>query len=445
MATLDLAAHAAGPGDAAEGFGEVESRGQPGNVDSRRWLGLVSIALGQLMLALDATIMNVALPSVERALDFSAAVRPWVVSAYLLPFALLLLPGGRFADALGQKRVFSISLLGFALASALGGAARAWPVLVLARALQGAFAAALAPSALSLVAVGFPHPRERARAFGVYGAVAASGGALGLVLGGLLVRAASWRACLYVNLPIAALAAIGVSATLPASMRMARREPLLESLRTLLSDGVRRRLISVAALAVAAMAGLFLLLTYYFQSLRGFSALDTGLAFLPLSLGGMLGSSQIARRLMPVVAPRLLIAGALGVAALGMSLLGRAGLDSSYTLHLGPTLLLVGAGIGAAMMPCFSLATLGVEPWHAGLASAMIATAQQLGGALGAATLNGVAARVSASASGADGAAANLHGYGVAAAVGAGFLIVAAVVAAGIGQAAVPRSPAHHD
>ena len=414
------------------GSPSAASAGGSGAADSRGWLGLVSIALGQLMLALDATIMNVALPSVERALDFSAAVRPWIVSAYLLPFALLLLPGGRVADALGQKRVFVISLLGFASASALGGAAQTWPVLVLARALQGAFAAALAPSALSLVAVGFQQPGERARAFGVYGAVAASGGALGLVLGGLLVRAVGWRACLYVNVPIAIVAAIGVSACVPASARVAGREPLLRSLQELLGDSVRRRLISVASLSVAAMAGLFLLLTYYFQSLRGSSPLDTGLAFLPLSLGGMLGSSLIARRLMPRLAPRLLIGGALGVAALGMLLLGRARLDSSYVLHLGPAMLLVGVGIGAAMMPCFSLATLGVEPWRAGLASALITTAQQLGGALGAATLSVVAARVSAAASGEHGAAASLHGHAAAVGVGASLSIVAALVATGI-------------
>jgi hypothetical protein len=153
----------------------------------------------------------------------------------------------------------------------------------------------------------------------------------------------------------------------------------------------------------------------------------------------MLGSSLIARRLMPRIAPRLLIGGALGVAAVGMLFLGRAGLESSIVLHLGPAMLLVGLGIGAAMMPCFSLATLGVAPWRAGLASALITTAQQLGGALGAATLNAVAARAGAEASGGHGAAASLHGYGVAAGVGAGFLIVAALLAAGIVMASKGR------
>jgi MFS family permease len=400
---------------------------------SRRWLALACIALGQLMLALDATIMNVALPTVERTLGFGAALRPWVISAYLLPFAALLLPAGRFADALGQKRAFLIAALGFAGASALGGAAAGPLSLIAARALQGAFAALLAPSALSLVAVCFRAPGERARAFAVYGTVAACGGALGLVLGGLLTRFADWRWCLHVNVAIAIGSSLGVSALLDAPPRAARRDNWLGTLRTLLSDRTRRAAIAVAALAVAAMAGSFLLLTYYYQAVRGFSALDTGLAFLPMSLGGMLGSSVIARHLSGRVAARRLVAAALLLAALGLLLLSRAGESSPYLWHLAPAELLLGVGIGSAMMPVFSLATLGVEPHNAGLASALVTTAQQLGGGIGAALLNAVARWAQPAApSGAGSAASFITGYGWAACGGAALLAAAALCARGL-------------
>lgn len=413
---------------------------EPGEHDrGRRWLGLACVALGQLMLALDATIMNVALPSVERALGFSAALRPWVISAYLIPFAALLLPAGRLADALGQKRAFLTAALGFAAASALGGAASAPLGLVAARALQGVFAALLAPSALALVAVCFRAPAERARAFAVYGAVAACGGALGLVLGGVLTRFADWRWCLHVNVVVALGSSLGVGALLAAPERAPRREDWLATLRTLLADRTRAVAISVAALAVAAMSGVFLLLTYYFQGERGLSALDTGLAFLPLSVGGLLGSSLVARRLLPRVAPRRLVAGALGVAAIGVLLTGRAGEASSLAWHLAPAELLVGSGVGAAMMPVFSLATLAVEPKNAGLASALVSSAQQLGGGVGAALLNAIGGHdLGAPSAGAHG----VGGQGLAAAAGALLLAAAALCAWRLPASPVRSGPA---
>jgi MFS family permease len=370
--------------------------------------------------------MNVALPTVERALGFTAALRPWVISAYLLPFAVLLLPAGRLADALGQKRAFLIGALGFAAASALGGAAAESLAVVAARALQGVFAALLAPSALSLVAVCFRAPRERARAFAVYGAVAACGAALGLVLGGLLTRFADWRWCLYVNVGVAVASSIGVSAMLDAPPRAPHRGDWLGTLRALLAERIRRVAISVAGLSVAAMSGLFLLLTYYYQVVRGFSALDTGLAFLPLSVGGLFGSSVVARRLSGRVAPRQLVAGALALGALGMLWASRAGATSSYFWHLAPAQLIVGLGIGSAMMPVFSLATLGVEPHNAGLASALVTTAQQLGGGIGAALLNAVAGLVHPASQPGVASASLVEGYGLAAAGGAVLLLVAA-------------------
>jgi len=409
---------------------------------SRRWVGLVFIAMGQLLLALDATIMNVALPTVQRSLGFGDAERHWVVSAYLFSFAALLLLGGRIADRLGHRRAFLVSLLGFAAASALGGAAQHWHMLVLTRALQGAFGALLAPSALSLVAVGFTAAAERARAFGVYAAVAACGGALGLVLGGLLVRYADWRWCLYVNVPFAALACAGARFTLAASTPAPGRSAWLRTLWGLLRERARAVASLVAALSIAAMSGLFLLLTYYFQVVRGWTPLQTGLAFLPLSVGGMFGSSVLARRLSLRLEPRVLVTGALGAAALGLALMARVDADSSYAWQVAPAQLLVGIGIGSAMMPIFSVATLGVEPRNAGLASALITTAQQLGGASGAALLNTLAARTSLAQIGTHAGesvtGALVHGHAVAAGCGAGLALLAAFSAAWLPVRPVP-------
>src|SRR5947208_13498444 len=177
--------------------------------DERRWVALAFIALAQLMAALDATIVSIALPWAQRALGASDAERQWIITAYTLAFGGLLLVGGRIADALGRKRTFLIGLAGFALASALGGSAGTFAMLLVARAAQGAFAALLAPTALSLLAVTFTEPRERARAFALYGAIAGSGAAIGLLLGGILTQYLDWRWCLYVNVPIALVAAIG--------------------------------------------------------------------------------------------------------------------------------------------------------------------------------------------------------------------------------------------
>jgi MFS family permease len=192
----------------------------------RRWLALICIAVAQLMIALDATVVNIALPTMQEGLQFSDADRQWIVSAYTLAFGGLLLLGGRIADSVnvGRRRAFLIGLIGFAAASALSGAADSLGVLAGARAVQGAFAALLAPTALSLLAVMFTEPHERARAFGIYGAIAASGGAFGLLLGGVLTQYLQWRWCLYVNVPIALLAALGGRAVLPDA-----RQPTRES------------------------------------------------------------------------------------------------------------------------------------------------------------------------------------------------------------------------
>jgi predicted MFS family arabinose efflux permease len=287
--------------------------------------------------------------------------------------------------------------------------------------------------------VSFREPRERARAFGVYGAVAACGGALGLILGGALTRFADWRWCLYVNVAFAVASSAGVSLALDALPRAPARTGLWRTLAVLIGDPDRRLTGAVAALSVAAMSGLFLLLTYHFQRVRGFSPLDTGLAFLPLSAGGMLGSSLIARRLLPRIAPRLLVASALGVATLGLLLLARVEAQSPYLWQVAPAELLVGVGIGSAMMPIFSLATLGVEPQNTGLASALITTAQQLGGGVGAALLNAVATSVGSTPNSLS-SAAGLDGYAMAAATGGGLLAGAALCASRLGANRSPGS-----
>src|SRR5579864_348414 len=201
MATLTLP-------DAASRFGDTADR---------RWLGLAVVSSAQLMIALDATVVNIALPSAQAALGFADADRQWLVSAYTLALGGLLLVGGRLADSVrvGRRRALMIGLIGFAAASAVSGAAVNLEMLVAARALQGAFAAVLAPTALSTLAVMFTAPQERARAFGMYGAIAASGGAIGLLLGGILTQYLDWRWCLYINVPIAVLAAVGARCILP--------------------------------------------------------------------------------------------------------------------------------------------------------------------------------------------------------------------------------------
>src|SRR3954464_282271 len=181
---------------------------EPAAVDPRRWLALVVIAIAQLMVVLDASIVTIALPSAQQALGISDANRQWVVTAYTLAFGGLLLLGGRIADYTGRKRIFIVGLIGFAAASGLGGLAQNSGELFGARALQGLFAALLAPAALSLISVTFTDPKERSTAFGVYGGISGGGAAIGLILGGLLTEYASWRWCLLVNIPIAALTAV---------------------------------------------------------------------------------------------------------------------------------------------------------------------------------------------------------------------------------------------
>ncbi|ROQ68324.1 EmrB/QacA subfamily drug resistance transporter [Streptomyces sp. 840.1] len=415
--------------------------------DPSRWKALAFIALAQLMVVLDATIVNIALPHAQTDLGITDANKQWVITAYALAFGGLLLFGGRIADLWGRKRTFVVGLIGFALASALGGAAQNQGMLFGSRALQGVFGALLAPAALSLLAVMFTDAKERAKAFGIYGAIAGGGGAVGLILGGFLTQTLNWRWTFFVNIPFAIVAAAGAYFVIrePSGSRnrsaldipgvvlsalglvslvygFTRAEssgwsdaltigtfvasgllllafvlteskvksPLLP-LRVLM-DRNRGGVYLSLGLGVIAMFGLFLFLTYYLQVVQGFSPIKTGFAFLPMIAGMITGSTQIGARLMTRVPARMLMGPGFLTAAVGMLVLTQLQVDSSYAAVILPGQLLMGLGMGTAFMPAMSLATHGIEPRDAGVASAMINTSQQVGGAIGTALLNTIAA-----------------------------------------------------
>ncbi|MDQ0950429.1 EmrB/QacA subfamily drug resistance transporter [Streptomyces phaeochromogenes] len=415
--------------------------------DSNRWKALTFIALAQLMVVLDATIVNIALPSAQQDLGISDGNRQWVITAYALAFGGLLLFGGRIADIWGRKRTFVTGLIGFAGASALGGAATNEAMLLGSRALQGAFGALLAPAALSLLAVMFTDSKERAKAFGIYGAIAGGGGAVGLILGGFLTEYLDWRWTFFVNIPFAVVAAAGAYFVIREPSGSRNRSPLdipgvvlstvglvslvygftraesegwgdsmtiglfvasavLLAAFVLVESKVKAPLLPLRViternrggvylslgLAIIAMFGLFLFLTYYLQIVKGYSPVKTGFAFLPMIAGMIAGSTQIGARLMNRLPARLLMGPGFLVAAAGMLLLTQMEIGSSYAALLLPAMLLLGLGMGTAFMPAMSLATLGVEPRDSGVASAMVNTSQQVGGAIGTALLNTIAA-----------------------------------------------------
>jgi EmrB/QacA subfamily drug resistance transporter len=463
---------------------------QPATTHDRRWLVLAFLGLAQLMVILDATIVNIALPSAQADLGFSDADRQWVVTAYSLAFGGLLLLGGRLADLFGRRRILLIGLVGFAAASALGGAATGFGTLIAARAVQGAFGAVLAPAALSLLTITFSDPKERGKAFGIFGAIAGAGAAIGLLLGGLLTEYLSWRWCLYVNVPIAVVAFVGVlyipkvapakgvrldvpgvllaglglaglvyafaraetdgwgdavtlgliavSLLLLAGFVVVQRkaaQPLLP-LRVVLD---RRRGGAYVAITLAAIGSfaVFLFLTYYLQQTKGFSPLMSGVGFLPFVAGILTSSTLIVPRLLPRVGPRpLLITGQL-LGAAGLLILWRLQVDSGYLPHVLPGLYVMGTGMGLIFASCFNTATSGTRPSDAGIASALVNTGQQVGGALGTALLNTIAATVAASyvtahqpAGPATVAAAAVAGDTRAFLVSAGVFLVAALISA---------------
>ncbi len=422
-------------------------------LDPRRWLALGVIAVAQLMIILDASIVNIALPSAQVDLGISDADRQWVVTAYTLAFGGLLLLGGRIADFVGRKRTFIIGLIGFAGASALGGVAGTAGLLFAARGLQGAFAALLAPSALSLITVMFTLPKERAVAFGVFGAISGGGAAIGLIVGGVLTEYASWRWCLGVNVPIALLAAaaavpivtesrahgdtrydipgallatlglvslvygfteaakqknpgkstevLGWTASSTLSFLIAAvvllvafvawelraKNPLLP-MRVIL-DRNRGGSYLVFLLVGAGLFAMFLFLTYYFQITLGYSPLKAGFAFLPFS-GGLIVAAGAVSQLLPRLGPRPLMVPGMVLAVVGMLVLTRIDAGTAYWTHVLPALLLMSVGLAGVFIPAASTALVGVADHDAGVASAVLNTAQQVGGSLGLALLNTV-------------------------------------------------------
>ena len=470
----------------ATGQNTGRTAGIPG--ENHRWWVLAVIGLAQLMVVLDATIVNIALPSAQTDLGFSDSNRQWVVTAYALAFGSLLLLGGRIADLVGRRRVFLIGLVGFSVASALGGAAPSFEVLVIARALQGAFGALLAPAALSLLTTTFTDPKERAKAFGIYGAIAGTGGAVGLLLGGLLTEYLNWRWCLFVNLILAAIAFVGALRLLHAGAPA--NPPKLDIPGTVLVSlglfglvygfsnaeshpwstvatwgfllaGVillvafawwqtrtkhpvlpprvvldRNRGASFLGMFVAGagMFGVFLFLTYYLQQSLGYSPVITGVAFLPMVFVLIITSVTATNSLVPRFGAKPIVPVGMLFGAGAMAWLTALDLKSGYAANVMPPLLLLGLGLGLIFAPAMSLATAGVTPNDAGVASAMVNTSQQVGGSIGTSLLNTLAGSaataylVGKTASPANVAQSQLHSYATAYWWSAGFFLAGMVI-----------------
>jgi EmrB/QacA subfamily drug resistance transporter len=418
--------------------------------DPKRFKALAVIAVAQLMVVLDASVVIIALPSAQKALHISTANRQWMLTAYTLAFAGLLLLGGRIADYFGRKRMFVISLIGFAGASALGGLAQNSAMLFSARALQGAFAAVMAPAALSLLTVAFTEPKERARAFAVYGGIAGGGAAIGLILGGFLTEFASWRWTLLINVPFAVVAAVaalrvvhesrasanhgydlpgaatvtggllalvygftkagtdcGSSSTAVAFfsaaavllvsfvvIEMRVKHPLLP-LRVVLNRD-RGGSFLASLLVGTAMLGTFLSLTYYFQNTLHYSALKSGFAFVPFSAGIIAGATA-ASRLLPRFGPRAVMTGGLVLAAAGLGYFSTLDVTSTYVAIVLPAEIIVSFGMGLSFVSMSSTALVGVNEEDAGVASALVNSTQQTGGTMGAALINTIATTATAS------------------------------------------------
>lgn len=418
--------------------------------DPRRWLVLVVIGIAQLMVVLDMTVMNLALPSAQKALSFTDVDRQWIVTAYSLSFGSLLLFSGRIADLIGRKVVFLTGLIGFAVASAVGGASVSFAMLVTARACQGVFGAMLAPAALALLTTTFSDPKERGKAFGVYGAIAGAGGAVGLLLGGALTEYLSWRWCLYINLFFAGIAVAGGSVLLKRQARGAgarldipgvlavsggvfclvygfsnaalhswsapstwgylaagvvllaafaawqakARYPLLPP--RVVLDRNRGGAYLAILIVGAGMFGIFLFLTYYMQVSLGYSPIISGVAFLPMvvCIAGAANVSNII--LLPRVGPKPLVLGGFLLLAAGQAWLTRIGVRGDYLGDILGPLMITGVGMGFLFSTSMNTGTFGVSPHDAGVASATVNTGQQLGGSIGTSLFNSLAASATA-------------------------------------------------
>jgi EmrB/QacA subfamily drug resistance transporter len=457
-----------------------------------RWSVLALLGVAQLMVVLDSTIVTIAIPSAQRALHFSNGDRQWIVTAYALAFGSLLLLGGKLGDLFGRKWTLIAGLTGFSVASAIGGLAQSFGVLVTARTLQGAFGALLAPSALGLLTVTFEGSPDRNAAFGIFGAIAGGAASIGLILGGALTQVLSWRWCLYVNLVIGVPTTI-VAVRLLIDHRAPEREPIdipgaltsglglfalvygfsnaathswgatativalvvspvLLTAFVLIERGAKHPLLplhilwdrsrggayTTLALAGAGIFVVSLFLTYFLQQQLALSPLTTGLAFLPLTAVLVVTSTWVQTRVIARTGakPIFLVGTALG--AIAMYLFTRLTPGSSYASDVLPGLLVLGVGMGCIFAPGFSTATLGVEGSEAGVASAMVNTSQQVGGSVGTSLLSTIFASAVASYTAAHLHAAGLfnaaavHGYTTAFWWGVGIFALALLLAVAI-------------
>ncbi len=456
---------------------------------ARRWAILAFLGLAQLMVVLDATVVNIAMPTIQHALNFSNADRQWIITAYSLAFGSLLFLGGRLSDVLGRKATLIVGLIGFAVASAIGGASTSFTMLIIARAIQGAFGAVLAPAALAMLSTIFTDAKERATAFSVYGAIASSGAALGLLLGGFLTQYASWRWTLFVNLIFAAVTLTGtlvllvhsrsehhgsldltstllVSAglfgivyglsdaanrtvnafanhtavpTLAAAFTSATTLlPLLAGVAlvgvfvarqrrmahpmlplSVVTDRTRGGAFLSIFLSAIGMFAVFLFLTYYLQETLGFSPVAAGVAFLPMPAVIAVVAIVTSTRLLPKVGPRPLMSLGMVISAAGMFYFTHLSTQGHYVSHVLPGLVITALGMGLIFAPAMNVATYRVNPNDAGVASATVNVAQQIGGSIGTALLNTVAVSTTATAIATAGRAATpalaahalVHGY----------------------------------
>ncbi len=440
------------------------------------------------MIVLDSSIMNIAIPSAKLDLGISDANQQWVITAYTLAFGSLLLLGGRIGDYMGRKKIFLIGLIGFAAASALGGIATTQGMLFGARALQGVFGALLAPAALAIISVTFTVPAERAKAFGVIGAISGGGAAIGLILGGTLTEFFSWRWCLGVNTPIAIIAAILairfvheskaqgdntydipgvltataglfsltygfnqaatngwsdshtiaflVGAVVLLALFIAIEKRVENPLMPLRVVTERNRGGSyLGSLVVGAgLFSMFLFLGLYLQVILGYSPLKSGFAFLPFT-AGIIVFAGIASTLLPKFGPRPLMVPGLIAASVGLLMLSRITPETSYLTHVMPSLLIMSSGMALVFIPLTSTSLHAVSHHDTGVASAMVNTSQQIGGSLGTALLNTVAATATATYATAHTELGKMvqpfamtHGFTVAFKFSAGLLFVGAIV-----------------
>jgi len=412
-------------------------------LDPKRWLILTVIAIAQLMVVLDASVVNIALPTAQKALHISNVDRQWVVTAYSLTFGGFLLLGGRLSDFIGRKRIFIIGLIGFAMSSALGGSSVDGGMLFGARALQGIFGALMTPAALSMLSLTFTEEKERATAFGIYGAIAGGGAAVGLLLGGILTEYLGWNWCLYINAPIGIITVLVAIPLLKESVADGDRRydlfgavtataglallvyafteaaqdgwtasvtiGLLITATVLLTAFVIRELRTshpllpmrvllernrggsflASFLAGAGLFSMFLFLTYYFQESLGYSSLKTGVAFLPFSVGIIL-SAGLASQLLPRFGPRPLMVIGFIMTGIGSLYLTTIGVGANFFTTVFPSECLMSIGLGLVFVPLTATSLLNVSGHDSGVASALVNTTQQVGGALGTALLNTV-------------------------------------------------------